>query len=43
MKIKDLIKELKKVDGDNTVYLVDGNAIFDFSGVSFDDNNDIEL
>lgn len=39
MKVKELIKKLKEVDGENNV-VING---YDFSGLSFDDNNDIEL
>lgn len=43
MKVKDLIKELQKTSPENTVYLDDGSLSYDFSGVSFDDNADVNL
>lgn len=39
MKVKELIKKLQEADGENTA-TIDG---IDFSGLSYDDNNDIEL
>ena len=39
MKVKELIKKLKEVDGENIVVI---NGV-DFSGLSYDDNNDVEL
>lgn len=39
MKVKELIKQLQQVSGENTVYIDNKN----FSGISFDDNNDIQL
>ena len=48
MKVKELIEKLQKVDGNNTVYLLgDGKHAkgdyYDFTGISFDDNNDVQL
>lgn len=43
MKVKELIEKLSLVDGAKTVYLDDGSGYFDFSGLSYDDNNDIQL
>jgi len=39
MKVKELIKQLKQVNSNNTVYI----GYKDFTGISFDDNNDIQL
>lgn len=49
MKVKELIKELKKTNPENKVYIYEdvdkkGEAIaFDFTGVSFDDLGDCIL
>ncbi len=43
MKVMDLIKKLGEVDGNSTVYLSTATGIFDFTGLSYDDNNDIEI
>jgi len=42
--VKELIRQLRQVDGDRTVWLMDGdNGFFDFSGIDFDDVNDVSL
>lgn len=44
MKVKDLIKKLSQVDGGKTVYLNGQKCDWvDFTGISFDDNNDVTL
>ena len=43
MLVSDLIIKLQQVDGNNKVYIDDGRNFFDFTGVSFDDNDDIRL
>lgn len=44
MKVSDLISKLQEVDGKNNVFLRDDSGYcYDFSGISFDDLNDIEL
>ena len=44
MKVKELIKYLKAVDGDRTVFIAGEKVDYvDFSGVSYDDNGDIQL
>ena len=39
MTVKELIKQLTQVDGNNIVYIDYKN----FTGISFDDNNDVQL
>ncbi len=43
MKVGELIKKLSEVSPDRTVFLVDGNTSYDFSGLSHDDNCDIQI
>jgi len=45
MKLKDLIARLQRIDIDefNTVYLHTTSGIFNFSGFSVDDKNDVQL
>ena len=43
MKVKDLIEKIQQVDQDSTVFINTDIGVFNFSGLSVDDNNDIEL
>lgn len=44
MKVKELIKQLKQVSEEQTVYLHGAKSDYvDFTGISFDDINDIIL
>ena len=44
MKVKELIKQLQQVGGDNNVFIRGyGLSCYDFTGLSFDDLNDVEL
>ena len=43
MKVFELIVKLQQVNPNNTVYLECKKFIFDFTGVGFDDNNDVSL
>lgn len=43
MKVRELIEKLSKVDGGRTMYLEHGEDYYDFSGLSYDDNADVQL
>ncbi len=43
MNVRELIEKLSKIDSNKTVYLDDGSDYYDFSGLSYDDNNDVQL
>lgn len=43
MKVAQLIKELLKAKPDSNVFLSTDTDYYDFTGVSFDDNSDINL
>ncbi|MCP4051430.1 MAG: hypothetical protein GY730_12085 [bacterium] len=43
IKVKELQERLSQANPNNTVVINNNNTYYDFSGLSFDDNNDIEL